>query len=79
MVLACMFRWRPLPPAALACYSIVDQMDAAFQCPVVGSQEAKYVECWPNTTSAWAGWSRFDIPMDRSCSELSEVSVVISS
>ncbi len=28
-------------------------------------QEAKYVECWPNTTSAWAGWSRFDIPVDR--------------
>jgi hypothetical protein len=29
------------------------------------SQEAKYVERWPNTTSAWAGWSRFDIPVDR--------------
>jgi hypothetical protein len=29
------------------------------------SQEAKYVESWPNTTSAWAGWSRFDIPVDR--------------
>jgi hypothetical protein len=25
-------------------------------------QEAKYVERWPNTTSAWAGWSRFDLP-----------------
>jgi hypothetical protein len=23
------------------------------------------LECWPNTTSAWAGWSRFDIPVDR--------------
>ncbi len=33
---------------------------------VVGSsQEAKYVERSPNTTSAWAGWSRFDIPVDR--------------
>jgi hypothetical protein len=31
---------------------------------LVGSQEAKYVERWPNTTSAWAGWSRFDIPVD---------------
>jgi hypothetical protein len=31
----------------------------------IKSQEAKYVECWPNTTSAWAGWSRFDIPVDR--------------
>jgi hypothetical protein len=29
------------------------------------SKEAKYVESWPNTTSAWAGWSRFDIPVDR--------------
>ncbi len=31
----------------------------------VEAQEAKYVERWPNTTSAWAGWSRFDIPVDR--------------
>ncbi len=29
------------------------------------SQEAKYIERWPNTTSAWAGWSKFDIPVDR--------------
>ncbi len=29
------------------------------------SQKAKYVERWPNTTSTWAGWSRFDIPVDR--------------
>jgi hypothetical protein len=29
------------------------------------AQEAKYVESWPNTTSARAGWSRFDIPVDR--------------
>ncbi len=29
------------------------------------TQEAKYVEHWPNTTSAWAGWSRFGIPVDR--------------
>jgi hypothetical protein len=28
-------------------------------------QEAKYIERWPNTTSAWVGWSRFDIPVDR--------------
>jgi hypothetical protein len=32
---------------------------------MVAGQEAKYVESWPNTTSAWAGWSRFDIPVDR--------------
>ncbi len=24
-----------------------------------------YVESWPNTTSAWAGWSRFGVPVDR--------------
>ncbi len=29
------------------------------------TQEAKYVESWPNTTSAWAGWRRFDFPVDR--------------
>ncbi len=29
-------------------------------------QEAKCVESWPHKTSAWAGWSRFDIPVDRS-------------
>jgi hypothetical protein len=29
------------------------------------TQKAKYVGSWPNTTSAWAGWSRFDIPGDR--------------
>jgi hypothetical protein len=28
------------------------------------TQEAKYLESWPNTTSARAGWSRFDIPVD---------------
>jgi hypothetical protein len=28
--------------------------------------EAKYVESWPSTTFARAGWSRFDIPVDRS-------------
>jgi hypothetical protein len=30
------------------------------------TQEAKYVESWPSMTSAWASFSRFDIPMDRS-------------
>jgi hypothetical protein len=32
---------------------------------IIKTQEAKYVESWPNTTSAWAGWSRFNIPVDR--------------
>jgi hypothetical protein len=32
---------------------------------VCQTQEAKYVEGWPITISAWAGWSRFDIPVDR--------------
>jgi hypothetical protein len=40
------------------------QYSPAIAAPV-RSQEAKYVERWPNTTSAWAGWSRFDIPVDR--------------
>jgi hypothetical protein len=31
----------------------------------VYTQEARYVERWPNTTSAWVSWSRFDIPVDR--------------
>jgi hypothetical protein len=36
-----------------------------FSCAqVVCNQEAKYIESWPNTTSAWACWSRFDIPVD---------------
>jgi hypothetical protein len=35
------------------------------QCMGGTPQEAKYVESRPNTTSAWAGWSRFDIPVDR--------------
>jgi hypothetical protein len=30
-----------------------------------GAQEAKYIESWPSTTFAWAGWSRFDFPVDR--------------
>ncbi len=29
------------------------------------TQEAKYIEGWLNTTSAWTGWSRFDILVDR--------------
>ncbi len=29
------------------------------------SKRLKYLESWPSTTSAWAGWSRFDIPVGR--------------
>jgi hypothetical protein len=29
------------------------------------NHETKYVESWPIMTSAWAGWSRFDIPVER--------------
>jgi hypothetical protein len=36
-----------------------------YHCKIGYTQEAKYIERWPNTTSAWAGWSRFDIPVDR--------------
>jgi hypothetical protein len=28
-------------------------------------QGVKYVESWPTTSAAWAGCSRFDIPVDR--------------
>jgi hypothetical protein len=43
------------------------------ECPKITSQslaisktqEAKYIERWPNTTSSCAGWRRFDIPVDR--------------
>jgi hypothetical protein len=42
-------------------YLLRDEIRDAKDMP----QEAKYVERWPNTTSAWAGWSRFDIPLDR--------------
>jgi hypothetical protein len=36
---------------------------------VAQSQEAKFIERWPNMTSAWAGWKRFDIQVDRSGGE----------
>jgi hypothetical protein len=32
---------------------------------VFSAQEAKYVESWPNTTSAWADRGRFYIPADK--------------
>jgi hypothetical protein len=28
------------------------------------SQEAIYIDCWPNTSSAWTGWRRFYILVD---------------
>ncbi len=44
-------------------------MPASGTCTVhmlkVHTQEAKNVVSWPNTTFAWAGWSRFDLPVDR--------------
>jgi hypothetical protein len=36
-----------------------------YICTYTRTQEAKYVERVPSTTPAWAGWSRFDIPVDR--------------
>jgi hypothetical protein len=32
---------------------------------MVPTQEAKYIEGWPNMPSDWAGWSRFDISVNR--------------
>jgi hypothetical protein len=68
----------PLPCRTCYCASVqftnfVREMFTDVQLPVRqswgwgggrhASQEAKYVERWPNTTSALAGWSRFDIPV----------------
>ncbi len=43
---------------------VLTQVHTMFGYSVM-TQEAKYVERWSNTTSAWAGWSRFDNPVDR--------------
>jgi hypothetical protein len=40
------------------------EVEAAKRAPY-SKRLRKYVESWPNTTSAWVGWSRFDIPVDR--------------
>ncbi len=45
--------------------STITQICVSTTVGIVWNQDAKYVERWPNTTSAWAGWSRFDIPVDR--------------
>jgi hypothetical protein len=37
-----------------------------YEATGVSTQEDKYIESWPNTSSAWAGWRSFDIPVDRS-------------
>jgi hypothetical protein len=54
----CVYLPGPAPAVTVA-------NSTAIQYSSVAAQEAKYVEGWPNKTSAWAGWSRFDIPMDR--------------
>ncbi len=47
-------------------HTVLQPCRSCTEVPVsVMPQEAKYVERWPNTTSAWSGWSRFDIPVDR--------------
>jgi hypothetical protein len=46
-----------IPLHSKICYLI-------FSYTVVSPQEAKYLVSWPSTISAWAGWSRFDIPVD---------------
>jgi hypothetical protein len=45
---------------AYRCYQATEYMSAKEK-----AQEAQYVESWPNTTSAWAGWRGFDTPVDR--------------
>jgi hypothetical protein len=44
---------------------MLDGRWATLSLDIGQTQEAKYVESWPNTTSAWAGWIRFVIPVDR--------------
>ncbi len=59
--------WRTSGPFFLVFFSLSPprgQCTAEYK-PGGATQEAKYVERWPNTTYAWAGWSRFDIPVDR--------------
>jgi hypothetical protein len=46
----------------LTVHSLEEEIDRAL---IGVTREAKYVESWSNTTSAWVGWSRFDIPVDR--------------
>ncbi len=45
--------------ANIVCTSFLSDVAIAL------TQEAKYVESWPNTTSPCSGWSRLDIPVDR--------------
>jgi hypothetical protein len=65
-------KWNPPPPVPrnypLPCAIFLTKpvlLDIGGHQQWHETQEAKYVESWPNTTSAWAGWSRFDIPVDR--------------
>jgi hypothetical protein len=45
------------------CSALVRQMTGRLVNP---KRLNMYIKSWPNTTSVWAGWIRFDIPVDRS-------------
>jgi hypothetical protein len=57
--------WKSTPHRSLAYSLKMYSMRASTWRKAAADQEAKKVEGWPNMTSAWAGWSRFDIPVGR--------------
>ncbi len=59
-------QWGFLPATRLASRIILIEQNIKKRTgPALCVHCTKYIESWPNTTSAWAGWSRFDIPVDR--------------
>jgi hypothetical protein len=55
--------WGLLPVTRLASRKILIEQNFKR---LTGPAPKSYVENWPNTTSAWAGWRRLDSPADRS-------------
>ncbi len=48
-----------------AVYIVLPVQSTVLPVYIVVTQEAKYIESWLNTTAAWAGLGRFDIPVDK--------------
>ncbi len=71
-LITCVFSAVLYPYLNLHMKSLGISIQAGSDC-VINFLEVKYVERWPNTTSAWAGWSRFDIPVDRYGGVLSQL------
>jgi hypothetical protein len=47
---------------ALSCGRVGSEGTERYYAPL----DANYTASWPNTTSAWAGWRKFNIPVDGS-------------